>query len=76
MTCHVITDSAGEIIAWVRATRAKDGDPRVVLRPLDPTHILHEDVRVEVAGDDRAALTAALRQAVRAARSQTPERGH
>jgi hypothetical protein len=64
VTFHVITDAHGELLAWIRATPPAHSGPRLIMVPENPTHVLHENVEVDPANDDRTTLAAALQKAV------------
>jgi hypothetical protein len=64
VTFHVIADASGEPLAWIEARRAGDSGPRVVMAPVDPTHVLHENVEIAPATHDRAGLAIALQKAL------------
>jgi hypothetical protein len=59
---HVIADPDGELLAWIRAARATDSGPRLIVIPENPTHVLHENVEVDEGTDDRATLVATLQK--------------
>lgn len=64
MNYHVIADTKGEVIAWVKATPATNNGPRVVIQPLDPKHVLHENLEINAPEPDRENLIKVLRKAV------------
>lgn len=64
MKFHVIAGPDGELLTWIKAARATDSGPRLIVIPENPTHVLYENVEVDEGTDDRATLVAALQKAV------------
>jgi hypothetical protein len=75
---HLITDTHGTLLAWIKAAPATQAGPRLVIRPAHPNHILHENVETDAECTDRAgravALQSALTERVRRHRPQGKER--
>jgi hypothetical protein len=61
---HVITDSDGELLAWIRAVPPTHSGPSLIMAPENPTHVLHENVEVDPGNVDRTTLAVALQKAV------------
>lgn len=64
MKFHVIADADGELVAWIKAAPATESGPSLVMRPTDPTHVLHENVEIDPRASDREGLAAALKKAL------------
>jgi len=65
MNFHVIADSEGTILAWIKAPAEPQAEPGVLLLPGDPSHILHEYLEIGDEFEDPAAIADALQQALR-----------
>ncbi|HXJ77124.1 MAG TPA: hypothetical protein VMS64_00415 [Candidatus Methylomirabilis sp.] len=64
MIFHVIADANGELLAWIKAAPPTESGPRVVMAPVDRTHVLHEDLEIDADIRDRASLAIALQRAL------------
>ena len=64
MTVHVLADASGEPLAWVRAEPVVRDGPRIVLQAVDPTHRVHEHVRIAIEIGNHAAVAEALRHEI------------
>jgi hypothetical protein len=61
---QVIADTDGEPLAWIKTAPASESAPRVVMAPVNPAHVFHEDVEINDVIHDRAHLATALRNAI------------
>jgi hypothetical protein len=64
VTFHVIADANGELLAWINAAPSDSAGPRLIVRPEDPSHVLHEDIEITTTVGDRVALVEALQRAI------------